>query len=201
MIVHIAKNSMKTKQKSKTHATAFIVFGATGDLTQNKLYPALYDLSRRNLLPKTFFLYGIAREKMSQKQFVNDIRKDFKFHLGKKIETKVVERLLRHVRYIPADLSDQAGYLELEDQIQKEEKRQLETIDLIASENYASPAVREASGSVLTNKYSEGYAGARYYPGNEFVDEMEILKQKYGINSVHFLDNDFIYNKDRVLHL
>lgn len=59
--------------------------------------------------------------------------------------------------------------------IGKEERRQFDTIDLIASENFASPAVREASGSVLTNKYSEGYPGARYYPGNEVIDEVERL--------------------------
>ncbi|MDX1607893.1 MAG: serine hydroxymethyltransferase [Candidatus Spechtbacterales bacterium] len=59
-----------------------------------------------------------------------------------------------------------------------EEERQLETINLIASENYVSPAVREASSSVFTNKYSEGYPRKRYYPGNEYVDEVEELAQK-----------------------
>lgn len=58
-----------------------------------------------------------------------------------------------------------------------EELRQLETINFIPSENYASPAVREASASVFTNKYSEGYPGARYYPGNEQVDNIETLAQ------------------------
>jgi len=56
-----------------------------------------------------------------------------------------------------------------------ETKRQSETIDLIASENIASLAVREALGSVLTNKYSEGYAGKRYYAGNSVIDEVEEL--------------------------
>jgi len=56
-----------------------------------------------------------------------------------------------------------------------EEKRQGETIDLIASENIASLAVREALGSALTNKYSEGYAGKRYYAGNSVIDEIEEL--------------------------
>ncbi|MEX2007888.1 MAG: serine hydroxymethyltransferase [Candidatus Spechtbacterales bacterium] len=58
-----------------------------------------------------------------------------------------------------------------------EELRQLESINFIPSENYASPAVREASASVFTNKYSEGYPDARYYPGNEYVDEIEKLAQ------------------------
>ncbi|MCD6149221.1 serine hydroxymethyltransferase [bacterium] len=59
--------------------------------------------------------------------------------------------------------------------IKNEEKRQREGIELIASENYASPAVREALGSVFTNKYSEGYPGKRYYGGQEFTDVVETL--------------------------
>jgi glycine hydroxymethyltransferase len=59
--------------------------------------------------------------------------------------------------------------------IKKEEVRQREGIELIASENYVSKAVLEAMGSVLTNKYSEGYPGKRYYGGNEVIDEAEQL--------------------------
>lgn len=59
--------------------------------------------------------------------------------------------------------------------IQREEHRQSSKLELIASENFASPAVLEATGSVLTNKYAEGYPGKRYYGGCEFVDEAENL--------------------------
>ena len=59
--------------------------------------------------------------------------------------------------------------------IRNEEARELGTIDLIASENYASRAVREAQGSIFTNKYAEGYPGKRYYNGCEFVDVAETL--------------------------
>ena len=59
--------------------------------------------------------------------------------------------------------------------IRGEEKRQVEKIELIASENYTSPAVLEAVGSVLTNKYAEGYPGRRYYGGCEWVDVAETL--------------------------
>ena len=59
--------------------------------------------------------------------------------------------------------------------IQGEERRQEDHIELIASENYASPAVMEAQGSLLTNKYAEGYPGKRYYGGCEFVDVAEEL--------------------------
>jgi len=59
--------------------------------------------------------------------------------------------------------------------IQNENHRQEEHIELIASENYTSPAVMAAQGSQLTNKYAEGYPGKRYYGGCEFVDVAEQL--------------------------
>ncbi len=64
---------------------------------------------------------------------------------------------------------------ELKQAIENEEIRQEEHIELIASENYASPRVMEAQGSVLTNKYAEGYPGKRYYGGCEYVDIAEQL--------------------------
>lgn len=57
--------------------------------------------------------------------------------------------------------------------IKLEEKRQLDKVRLIASENYVSAAVLQATGSVLTNKYSEGYAGNRYYEGQQIIDQVE----------------------------
>jgi len=69
--------------------------------------------------------------------------------------------------------------------ITEEEQRQEDHIELIASENYASPRVLQAQGTVLTNKYAEGYPGKRYYGGCEYVDEVEVLaidraKQLFG---------------------
>jgi glycine hydroxymethyltransferase len=64
---------------------------------------------------------------------------------------------------------------ELFDLIRHEEQRQVANVELIASENYASAAVLEAQGSVLTNKYAEGYPGRRYYGGCEWVDRVEQL--------------------------
>lgn len=59
--------------------------------------------------------------------------------------------------------------------MQQESRRQEEHIELIASENYVSPRVLEAQGSILTNKYAEGYPGKRYYGGCEYVDKAELL--------------------------
>ncbi|MGA0368699.1 MAG: serine hydroxymethyltransferase [Kiritimatiellia bacterium] len=74
--------------------------------------------------------------------------------------------------------------------VKKEARRQLENIELIASENYTSRAVQECSGSVLTNKYAEGYPGKRWYNGCEYVDQAEQLaidraKQLFGAEHVN----------------
>ncbi|MCA9371223.1 MAG: serine hydroxymethyltransferase, partial [Candidatus Peregrinibacteria bacterium] len=63
----------------------------------------------------------------------------------------------------------------IRDLIIAEEKREWDKMRLIPSENYASAAVMEATGSILTNKYSEGYAKKRYYEGQQFVDQVELL--------------------------
>jgi len=78
--------------------------------------------------------------------------------------------------------------------IEEEKQRQLHSIELIASENFTSKAVLEGLGSILTNKYSEGQPGARYYGGNEVIDKIEVLckdralkafsldEKKWGVN-------------------
>lgn len=79
---------------------------------------------------------------------------------------------------------------ELHGIIHNEVERQITRLQLIASENYASPSVMEAAGSVLTNKYAEGYPGKRYYGGCEFVDQAEDLartrlRELYGAEYVN----------------
>ena len=69
--------------------------------------------------------------------------------------------------------------------LKKEEKRQSENIELIASENYTSPYVRELAGSIFTNKYAEGYPGKRYYGGCEYIDELENLAITYACKLFH----------------
>jgi glycine hydroxymethyltransferase len=92
---------------------------------------------------------------------------------------------------IPTSLSGQTSLEEhdpvLFDLIEKEKHRQWSGLELIASENFTSKAVFQCLGSALTNKYSEGYPGKRYYGGNEFIDQVENLcieraLQAYGLN-------------------
>jgi len=82
---------------------------------------------------------------------------------------------------LPLEQSDPEIY----DLIEKEKYRQYSGIELIASENFTSTACIECLGSVLTNKYSEGLPNARYYGGNEFIDQVEILAQKRALEAFH----------------
>jgi glycine hydroxymethyltransferase len=87
-------------------------------------------------------------------------------------------------QYIDLKKQDQEVY----EILQKETRRQEEELEMIASENYVSPAVLEAMGSVLTNKYSEGYPAHRYYGGNQVIDEVEniaIERAKKLFNAEH----------------
>jgi glycine hydroxymethyltransferase len=83
--------------------------------------------------------------------------------------------------YLNRDLSDQDP--ELLNLIEQEKARQRNSLVLIASENFTSKAVLQALGSVLSNKYSEGYPGARYYGGNENIDQVELLCQKRALEA------------------
>lgn len=78
--------------------------------------------------------------------------------------------------------------------IDQETKRQRASIELIASENYTSPAVLECLGSVLTNKYSEGYPGARYYGGNEVIDRVEQLAMSRALTAFHLSADEWSVN-------
>jgi RNase P protein component len=69
--------------------------------------------------------------------------------------------------------------------IEQEKARQRSSLVLIASENFTSRAVLDALGSVLSNKYSEGYPGARYYGGNENIDQVELLCQQRALEAFH----------------
>ena len=90
----------------------------------------------------------------------------------------------RITRQLPVkDLSIKEHDPDLHQMIEKEKLRQYGGIELIASENFAYSFVMEALGSCLTNKYSEGYPGARYYGGNQFIDQIENLCRKRALQA------------------
>ncbi|KAL3424651.1 serine hydroxymethyltransferase [Phlyctema vagabunda] len=95
-------------------------------------------------------------------------------------------------RLLAADLehADPAIY----DILQNEKKRQKHFINLIPSENFTSQAVLDALGSVMQNKYSEGYPGARYYGGNEFIDEAERLCQQRALATFGLKESEWGVN-------
>lgn len=104
------------------------------------------------------------------------------------------ERRVRKIEKLERGLSDPVELFHADHEIYRvvvgEMKRQRDNLELIASENYASRAVREACSSVLTNKYAEGYPGKRWYHGCEFVDEAERLaidraKELFGAEHVN----------------
>jgi len=72
---------------------------------------------------------------------------------------------------------------EIADIIELEKARQWKGLELIPSENFTSLSVMQAVGSIMTNKYSEGYPGARYYGGNEYIDMAETLCQKRALEA------------------
>ena len=83
---------------------------------------------------------------------------------------------------------------EIFDIIEREKERQWKGLELIPSENFTSASILEALGSVMTNKYSEGYPGARYYGGNEWIDMAESLCQKRALEAFHLNPDEWGVN-------
>ncbi len=94
-------------------------------------------------------------------------------------------RLNRHLEEVDPELNRL---------IEQEKARQRSSLVLIASENFTSRAVLDALGSVLSNKYSEGYPGARYYGGNENIDQVELLCQKRALEVFHLNEEEWGVN-------
>lgn len=93
---------------------------------------------------------------------------------------------------LTSSLADCDG--ELYSLIMKEKERQASSLEMIASENFTSIAVLQTLASCLHNKYSEGYPGQRYYGGNEFIDEVEILAQKRALAAFNLDPNEWGVN-------
>ncbi|KPM39693.1 putative serine hydroxymethyltransferase, mitochondrial [Neonectria ditissima] len=100
---------------------------------------------------------------------------------ARQVQTRSLNSFAAHAKLLGATLED--GDPEIHAILKREETRQNHFINLIPSENFTSRSVLDALGSVMQNKYSEGYPGARYYGGNEHIDEAERLCQKRALEA------------------
>ncbi|XP_062094954.1 serine hydroxymethyltransferase 3, chloroplastic [Humulus lupulus] len=149
----------------------------------------------------------------SQKGFsVNEFPQQIKFNSLKPCRLSHVEGILvtgrpsssSSVSVTAPDITDDGSSFidyslseadpEVREIVDKEKQRQFKSLELIASENFTYRAVMETVGSCLTNKYSEGLPGKRYYGGNEFIDELEILCQKRALDAFHLDANKWGVN-------
>ncbi|KAH7157779.1 serine hydroxymethyltransferase-domain-containing protein [Dactylonectria estremocensis] len=104
-----------------------------------------------------------------------------KASLASQVQVRSLASFAAHEKLLGSTLQD--GDPEIHAILKREEKRQNHFINLIPSENFTSRSVLDALGSVMQNKYSEGYPGARYYGGNEHIDEAERLCQKRALEA------------------
>ncbi len=88
---------------------ALVIFGASGDLTRRKLFPALYSLAFRRLLPERFAVVGVARTEQTTRQFVSSLRKGVKEHARDPYRADVWESLAAGIRYVATDFADDRG--------------------------------------------------------------------------------------------
>lgn len=89
---------------------SLVVFGATGDLTQRKLYPSLYHLAKRGVLPKGFSLYGVSRKKLTDAEFRRNIERDIRSFAHGKIDTAALKRVTGSAHYLAGDLNHETAY-------------------------------------------------------------------------------------------
>ena len=116
----------------------------------------------------------LAAESQESESLLDRCESEFE----REVYNELVSRGFRVTPYLHECVSDSAGDLARDPEIARllelERRRQQENIELIASENFTSPAVMEAQGSVLTNKYAEGYPKKRWYGGCENVDAVDV---------------------------
>lgn len=124
-------------------------------------------------------------KKFLRSSFLKNFFYQLNHKLKKNLKEKMTSLLFKELKEI-----DEEVYQIIKD----EEKRQLECINLIASENLAPISVQQAKASVLCNKYSEGYPGKRYYGGNENIDKIELLCQKRALEAFDLDSNEWGVN-------
>ncbi len=130
--------------------------------------PLVFSRLQRDVRIVVFFFACLLAERRARKVFASTM-------------AETVESSVKSWGNTPLDVADE----EIFNLIEREKVRQCRGIELIASENFTSQAVIEALGSALTNKYSEGLPGARYYGGNEFIDQIENLCKERALKAFH----------------
>ncbi|EDW29710.1 GL14967 [Drosophila persimilis] len=156
-------------QRISHHLTQKLVPGLSRDLNTKTVNFSL----RQRQQPVRAFTQKLLPAALLTPSFPFAIRR---YSEGKK--TTTLGSKMEDQKLLQATLEDSDP--ELANLIKQEKERQREGLEMIASENFTSVAVLESLGSCLTNKYSEGYPGKRYYGGNEFIDRIELLAQKRG---------------------
>lgn len=118
--------------------------------------------------------------------------------LSSRVHSRLAPALRRNLRSMSSgsvlNQSLQETDPEVTQLVEREKKRQQSSLVLIASENFTSRAVLDTLGSCLSNKYSEGYPGARYYGGNENIDELELLCQKRALEAFNLSPEEWGVN-------
>ena len=100
-------------------ATTLVIFGATGDLAHRKLLPALYNLAHEGALPERFKLIGVARREKGRDDFREETRASITEYSRREPDEEVLDGLLEHVKYIPSNFDDPAGYKALAETLDK----------------------------------------------------------------------------------
>src|SRR5437899_280189 len=97
-------------ERAPVHPTTLIIFGATGDLAQRKLLPAVYNLAHEGALPERFSLIGIARTQQPDEAYRDFARDAIQAHSRRKPDDTVLSSLLDRIRYVGASFDDPAAY-------------------------------------------------------------------------------------------
>jgi glucose-6-phosphate 1-dehydrogenase len=122
-MINTSTTDSKTSLNRKTPPTIIIIFGASGDLTARKLAPAIFNLSKDNLLPKKCFLIGYGRSAISDESFKNEIKEALDAHSRRKIEASTWNTLEKNLIFHAGAYDDLNSFLTLEKKISKIEKQ------------------------------------------------------------------------------
>ncbi|OGL66446.1 hypothetical protein A2856_02015 [Candidatus Uhrbacteria bacterium RIFCSPHIGHO2_01_FULL_63_20] len=131
---------------------SLVVFGATGDLTQRKLYPSLYQLAKRGLLPKRFSLYGVSRKKLTDKDFQKNIERDIRSFANGPIDVRALKKVTTKARYLAGDLNHHEAY----DQLKARLKDDLRLFYLALPPRLFDPIVKHLDRSGMASNMGAG---------------------------------------------